>query len=210
MSPPVRRFAIGPLDNNSYLLGPPEGDCLVVDPALGSEAVVDPVVQAGGQVKAVVLTHAHADHILGLPAVLARFPHIPVWVHPDDAAFLVDPVRNGSTMILGRPFVYEGTTRLMDEGDLEVAGIALDVLHVPGHTPGGCALVVDGHCMTGDSLFAGSVGRTDFPGGDSARLLASIRDKLMTLPAETVVLPGHGPESTIGREAASNPFLRWV
>jgi hydroxyacylglutathione hydrolase len=196
------------------------GPCVVVDPGEGAEQPLaellrrhrlDPV--------AVLLTHGHFDHIFAVTPVCDG-NDIAAWIHPEDRVLLTDPLRALSAearqFFGGRVALREPreVRLLADRASVELAGLTLTVDHTPGHTRGsvtfrsvpgersGPALLV-----SGDTLFAGSIGRTDLPGGDHEQMLASLRDKILVLDDETVVLPGHGPQTTIGRERASNPFL---
>ncbi len=164
-----------------------------------------------------VLTHGHLDHTFSVaPVCGAR--GITAYIHPADAELLANPERALSremTALFGGRLTMtapDDVAPLVDGGTLSIAGIELTVDHAPGHTGGSVLLRAASPdaplCFAGDVLFAGSIGRTDLPGGDGAAMLASLRDKILPLPDETVVLPGHGPSTTIGRERASNPYLR--
>jgi len=205
----VRTLHVGPMAACCYVLGEDGGEGAIIDP--GDEA--DRIAQAAGllglTVKYIVLTHAHVDHIGALAEVREAFPQAEVTIHADDAEMLARPSLNLS-LFLGGAIKCRPADRLLHEGDtLEVAGLAMTVIHAPGHTPGGICLYIPeaGVVFTGDVLFAGGIGRTDFPRGNEALLLSSIRHKLLVLPPETIVYPGHGPSSTIGDEKAGNPFL---
>ena len=205
----VRTLHVGSMAACCYVLGERNGEGAIIDP--GDEA--GRIAQAAGllnlTVKYIILTHAHVDHIAALEEVREAFPDAEVAVHADDAEMLARPSLNLS-LFLGGGIKCTPADRLLHEGHtLEVAGLPMTIIHAPGHTPGGICLYVPeaGVVFTGDVLFAGGIGRADFPGGNEALLLSSIRDKLLVLPPETVVYPGHGPSSTIGDEKASNPFL---
>jgi hydroxyacylglutathione hydrolase len=188
---------------------------LVADPATGEAAIVDPGEETdlflarlrteGWTLRAIWLTHAHLDHLAGVSAMRAA-TDAPVWLHPADRR-LYDHAPDQARAFgftLDRLAPPEHAFR---EGEpAEVGGLAFDVLHTPGHSPGSVSLAGYGVVFVGDVLFAGSVGRTDLPGGDSGALLASIRTKLYALPEETVVYAGHGPATTIGEEQRTNPF----
>jgi glyoxylase-like metal-dependent hydrolase (beta-lactamase superfamily II) len=189
----------------------------VADRAAGEAVLVDPGEEAGLflarlrterlRLTAVWLTHAHLDHVLGVAAVKEQ-SGVPVWLHPLDRP-LYDHVPAQARALMGTdPAPPPAPDRELVPGDpVTVGGHAFDVRHVPGHSPGSVAFVGHGVAIVGDALFAGSVGRTDLPGGDGATLIESIRRELLSLPDETVVYCGHGPETTIGRERATNPFL---
>jgi len=201
----IKRFVTGPIDTNTYLLTSGKAS-LIVDPSSGCGEVVGHVQAEGLAVEAIVLTHGHFDHFLGIPEILQHFPNAEVWVHGDELPMIRRAEYNGSIM-MGKPFAYSGATRELRETEVTIGSFTVGVRHVPGHSPGGCALLFDDACLSGDALFAGSVGRSDFPGGDHALLLDSIRTKLFVLAEETVVYPGHGNRTTIGREKRSNPFF---
>lgn len=204
----VERFVTGPLETNTYLVAQAGGtDCFVVDPSKGCSEVLECVETDSLRVAGVLLTHAHFDHCLGIGEILDRYSDAEVYAHPLAKTLLRDPQQNGSWMV-GGAFTYEGSIRELAEGAVGVAGIDMTVLHVPGHSPGGCAFVLENYCICGDALFAGSIGRTDFPGSDGPTLLKMVREKLFVLPEETVVCPGHGERTTIGREKRLNPFFR--
>jgi glyoxylase-like metal-dependent hydrolase (beta-lactamase superfamily II) len=162
---------------------------------------------------AVLLTHAHIDHLGGAGAV-ARQHEVSTYLHPDDGWLAESPedqLRALFGMVPPGDFAPpDQLTDLTDGQRLEPAGISLDVLHTPGHTPGHCCFLLasEGLLFSGDQLFAGSVGRTDLPGGDWDLLLASMQEKVLSLDDEVEVLPGHGPATTIGRERRTNPFLQ--
>ncbi|GLZ34744.1 hydrolase [Lentzea sp. NBRC 105346] len=211
-------FPAGALQANCYLLAAGEGEpCVIVDPGQDAE---EPIREAIRKHRlspvAVLLTHGHFDHTFSVTPVCDG-NDIPAWIHPDDRAMLNDPLlglSNESRAFFGGIEMREPReVRSLDDGvDLDIAGLGITVDHAPGHT-GGSVMFRSGTeeggrlCITGDVLFAGSIGRTDLPGGDHRKMLTSLRDKVLPLPDDTVVLPGHGPTTTIGRERATNPFL---
>jgi glyoxylase-like metal-dependent hydrolase (beta-lactamase superfamily II) len=159
--------------------------------------------------QALILTHTHVDHIAGVREVLAAFPGLGLLVHPAEKEWLWDPMLNLSAMS-GEPITTPEATGYVNEGDVSALGeTSWRILHTPGHSPGGITIYHEpsGTALVGDSLFAGSIGRTDFPGGDLATLERSIREKLYTLPDSVTVYPGHGPRTTIGRERKTNPYV---
>ncbi len=215
-------FPTGALQANCYLLAAGAGEpCVIVDP--GQESV-DPIMAAVGQHRlspvAVLLTHGHFDHTFAV-APVCDGQDIPAWIHPDDRDMLTDPLRGVSAeataFLGGRVEMREPAEvrELTDGTELDLAGLKLAVTHTPGHTGGSVTFRTgpegpDGDStllLAGDTLFAGSIGRADLPGGDPRLLMESLRDKVLTLADDTVVLPGHGPTTTIGQERVSNPFL---
>ena len=207
----VRGFALGPFETNCYVVRAGEGkSCWIVDAGYDPGELIGFVRGEGLTPEAVVLTHAHADHIAGVREVLEAFPGTPVWIHEAEREWLRDPELNLSAA-MGMGITSPGPDATLKHGqDLELAGSRWRVLHTPGHSPGGVTLYCEdaGLALVGDALFAGSIGRTDFPGSSFETLAASIREHLYALPDETRALPGHGPETTIGREKRGNPFVR--
>jgi hydroxyacylglutathione hydrolase len=206
---------LGEFGTNCYIIACPEtGDSAVIDPGTPDPWIKQTLAAAGLKPSLILLTHGHLDHIGGVEWVKS-FTGAPVWVHTDDAAMLTDPVRNGSAYF-GEAVVAPAADRTLRDGEqVSVGNLRFAVLHTPGHTPGGVCFYLapggpggeTGHLIAGDTLFAGSIGRTDMAGGDHASLIRSIREKLLPLPAETMVYPGHGPTTTIGDEKEYNPFL---
>jgi hydroxyacylglutathione hydrolase len=207
----IHTIVSAPFDENTYVVWqPPQTDVVVIDPGLEPESILDFLRQQGLQVAAILNTHGHADHIAGNDAVKHAFPDAPLMIGSGDEAMLSDADLNLSAPF-GMPVTSPPADRLLGEGDVvETAGMRLEVLDIPGHSPGHVVFVVRGQPMLvfgGDVLFRGSVGRTDFPGGSMRQLVDGIRGKLFTLPADTVVYPGHGPAATVGVEMRSNPFV---
>jgi hydroxyacylglutathione hydrolase len=217
----VAGFPAGSFQTNCYVLAPAAGEaCIVVDP--GQDAV-EPLEELLAEHRltpvAVLLTHGHFDHTFSVAPVCDGHD-VPAWIHPGDREMLADPMKGLSAQAQqmffgGRIELREPReVRHLDDGAvLELAGLTLTVDHTPGHTPGSAVFRTptdDGVevVLAGDTLFAGSIGRTDLPGGDLGQMMASLRDKLLVLDDSAVVLPGHGPSTTVGRERASNPFLQ--
>ena len=208
----VDSLILGAYETNCYVLRSNDAakDCLVVDPGLEAGPLMDFLKSQELNPVAVVLTHGHIDHIAGLAALRRTFPGTKVYIHALDARMLTDPYANLSAMH-GMSFTTEPQDVTLNEPDtIELAGVTLQVLYTPGHTPGGICLYSadEGVAIVGDTLFAGSIGRTDFPGGSESQLLTGVREKLFTLPDETKAYPGHGPATTIAQEKAHNPFFQ--
>ena len=212
-------FPTGAFQANCYLVAAAEGEpCVIVDP--GQDAV-EPITEALRKYRlspvAALLTHGHFDHVFSVTPICDG-NDIAAWIHPDDREMLSDPMtgisRQGLSFFGGRLELREPAEvrELADGAELDLAGLSLTVDHTPGHTRGSVvfhsALEEGGRVMfAGDTLFAGSIGRTDLPGGDMGTMTETLRTKILPLPDETVVLPGHGNSTTIGRERATNPFL---
>ena len=207
----IVRFVVTPLEENTYVVAGPSGSCVVVDPGFLSpreeETVLGFMRSKGLEPEAVLLTHGHMDHIYGVASIQKKFG-IPVYMSDKDKHIVEYFSRLGKW---GIPVADSGftTTDISDGSILNVAGLGFRVIATPGHTPGGvCYLSQDSPALfTGDTLFAGTIGRTDLEGGDYDALIASVLEKLIPLDGETEVLPGHGASSTISSERASNPFL---
>lgn len=203
----IHAVTVGPFEENCYLVvDSASGAAVLVDPGDEAARVIEMAERAGATPSAVWLTHAHLDHIGAVEGVRRRWPGIPVYLHPADA-----PVYAFAEMAARRygvPFEQPAPPdREFADGDVvRVGSVAFDVWHVPGHAPGHVALVGPGIVFGGDCLFAGSVGRTDLPLCQPAVFVDSL-ERLLTLPDATVVYPGHGPHTSIGRERATNPFL---
>lgn len=186
-------------------------DAVVVDPGFDTDSVLA-LLQARGLVPAAILnTHGHADHIAGNAELKRAHPSAPLVIGRNDAVMLTDAVANLSAGF-GLGVTSPAADRLLDEGErIEVAGFDFLVREIPGHSPGSVVLIADDFdppiVFGGDVLFAGSVGRTDLPGGSFPQLRAGIHQKLFTLPDATVVYPGHGPATTVGAERRTNPFV---
>jgi glyoxylase-like metal-dependent hydrolase (beta-lactamase superfamily II) len=213
MTPPpqIRAVVSSPFEENTYLAWlPGRSDCVVFDPGLEPDLILDALRKEGLTVAAILNTHGHADHIGGNEEMKRAFPDAPLVIGSGDAIMLTNATANLSAAF-GLPIVSPPADRTVDEGDVvEVAGMSFGVLHIPGHSPGHVVFVLRGSPVLvfgGDVLFQGSIGRTDFPGGSFELLGSGIRKKLYTLPDDTVVYPGHGPETTTGVERKTNPFV---
>jgi len=202
-------LAVGPLHANCFILGCEESkEGVVVDPGGDSEKIIALVTGHGLRITSVINTHGHFDHVGGNGKVLEH-TGAELMIHGDDARFLT-MASNVAEKYGVTAENSPGPDRLLEDGMIISFGnIQMSVLHTPGHTPGGCCLYIadEGVVITGDTLFAEGVGRTDFPGGSHEALIESIRTRLMTLPETTRVYPGHGPATTIGHEKRNNPFI---
>ncbi len=204
----IEKFVLGSMQTNSYLLiNEDTKELVVVDPAICPDYVVNHVKTNEYLPKAILLTHGHFDHVMGIDGWVEAF-HIPVYLHEDEKEILANPRKNLSYMVF-KPYSYENVSCLKDDDILEVAGFRFQVIHTPGHTSGGCCYYEKNEevLMSGDTLFAQSVGRSDFPTGNEQTLLKSIREKLFCLPDEVMVYPGHNELTSIGDEKVRNPFV---
>jgi glyoxylase-like metal-dependent hydrolase (beta-lactamase superfamily II) len=198
----IRTLVVGFCDTNCYVTADREsGDALIIDPGDSADEIYAVVSGTGLTVRGIVNTHCHTDHILANGELKDRF-HCPLMIHEADAPGLTDPTMNLATLVGYRGPTSPPADRLLRDGDEITFGeITFQVIHTPGHTPGCICLYTPGVLMSGDTLFASGIGRTDFPGGNYEQILDSIRRRLMILPPETQVYPGHGPSTTIGRES---------
>lgn len=199
-----KKFVVGPLETNCYVFGDEDSkEAVVIDPG-GDPAVIKNYIKKNNlKLKYIINTHGHGDHIGANPC----FPEAAVLIHELDADFLKEPALNLSSSF-GFSISVPKANRLLNDGDkIKVGELGLEVIHTPGHTPGGICLKYDDIIFTGDTLFFEGVGRTDIPNASWDKLLESIKNKLMALPDEIRVYPGHGPETSIGHERKHNPFL---
>ena len=206
-------FAVGPIQANCVLLGDGDsGELVVIDPGEEAEKIADHVSASGLRPTAILHTHGHLDHVGGTAEILRLLGgKLPVGLNPEEIDIYRNAPMQAKMFGLEVETPPEPVLMLRHGKTVSVGGLELEVRHTPGHSPGGVCFVVSGCkdplAVVGDVLFAGSVGRTDLPGGSFPILEASIREQLYTLPDDTRVVCGHGPDTTIGRERASNPFV---
>ena len=203
----ILSFTFGPFAENTYVVVGPSGrSAMVVDPGIDSEPVLDVLRRRNLACALIVNTHGHLDHV-ACNAFFQRETGAPIAIHAADLPLLRNVRLQASLYGLTAEDSPEPAVELVEGAPLSLDGVAFDVLHTPGHTPGGVCLRRGGQMLVGDTLFRGSVGRTDLPGGDWDTLVASIRTKLFALPDDVACYPGHEGETTIGRERRTNPFV---
>jgi glyoxylase-like metal-dependent hydrolase (beta-lactamase superfamily II) len=203
----LKRFVVGPLETNCYLIACNETrSALLIDAGFMEEdeglRIVEEIENSRIDLKYVLSTHWHPDHTAGNEYLRKNFG-ASVIIHEDDASMLsIEGFFLGFKMKPHKPDII-----LKDSDSIKVGNVLLKVIHTPGHSEGSICLLGEGFVLTGDTLFAGSIGRTDLPGGSFEKIMDSIRSKLMVLPENTIIYPGHGPFSSVGREKRKNPFL---
>lgn len=204
----IEKLAVGPFDTNCYIVGSESTkEGMIIDPGDKAKEILKKVEDLRLDIKLIALTHGHLDHIGALKKV-KEATGVEVAVHADDAKSVGR--KQPLTIMLGIFYpIPPSPDRVLKDGDsIEVGDLHFAVLHTPGHTPGGICLLGEGVVFSGDTLFNCGVGRTDLPGGNYDKLMGSIQTKLMTLPDDTIVYPGHGPDTTIGAERKGNPYLQ--
>ena len=204
----IEKFVLGSMGTNCYLLINEETkELVVVDPATCPDYLVSHIKSNGYIPKAILLTHAHFDHVMGIDGWVKEFD-IPVYLHEDEKQILEDPRLNLSG-VFGTDYSYNKASCLQDKQILELAGFKFKVIHTPGHTAGGCCYYEEAEAVlfSGDTLFCQSVGRSDFPTGSMSTLVRSIKEKLFCLPDDVMVYPGHNDVTCIADEKVYNPFV---
>jgi glyoxylase-like metal-dependent hydrolase (beta-lactamase superfamily II) len=209
-TPQVKLFVLGMYETNCFVVTVPgEQACWIVDCGFDPEPMLDWIADQQLEPAALLLTHTHPDHIAGVDDAITRFGVMPIYVHEAEAGYCSDPMLNLSAP-MGIPMKVTEPDHLLHEGDtLQLADATWRIVHAPGHSPGGVLYVHDAskQAIVGDTLFAGSIGRMDFPTSDPQAMRHTIRTVLMGLPDDLAVYPGHGPVTTIGQERQTNPFV---
>ena len=208
----VRKYSLGPIQTNCYIVSNKEKDCLIFDPGEEGARIVNELRKNGLNPLAILLTHTHFDHIGGVDAVRAIYD-IPLYVHEKEVGWLADPMKNGSGKYAELPnYIVKKPDEehiIRKEGEMTIGAFTFTVAHTPGHSPGSVSFIFkdDAFAIVGDTLFEQSIGRTDLIGGSMNILMKSIHDKLLSLPEDTIIYPGHGDYTTPAAEMDSNPFL---
>jgi len=199
----LNRFVVGPMEANCYMVADPDArEACLIDPGADPGRIKNFLRKNAYDLKFIINTHGHGDHIASNGAFGS-----PIYIHRLDKDFLTDPNKNLSNMFIFKVTSPEASRLLEDADTVLLGGLRLEIMHTPGHTPGSISIRLDNVVFTGDALFKGGIGRTDFPYGDERLLLKSIKDKLLILSDDTLIYPGHGEPSTIGEEKRNNPFL---
>lgn len=204
----IQKLEVGPIMANCFILGCEHTkEAIIVDPGDDADRILMALAKAELKAKYLVNTHGHFDHV-GANKRMKEVTGALICIHPGDEPMLTELSRSAAMFGLSAENSPPADLLLNDGDEVEFGEITLKIIHTPGHSPGGICLYTEGHLFAGDTLFAGSIGRTDLPGGDYDTLIASIKTKLLGLPDDTMVYTGHGPETSIANEKRMNPFLR--
>lgn len=207
----IKKMVLGNMGNNTYIIiAEDDQSVILVDPSYEPERIIEYISGSGYILKAIFVTHGHFDHIGAIPKIQEHLP-VPVITHKDEALLMKDPIKNLSTYFISKEIIAEADL-FVDEGDTINYGsdLVFEVLIIPGHSPAGVCYYNPsaGIVFTGDTLFSGSIGRTDYYTGHLGDLVMNIKNKLFFLPNDTLIYPGHGEQSTIEREKLFNPYLK--
>ncbi|MFJ7979179.1 MBL fold metallo-hydrolase [Lysinibacillus xylanilyticus] len=208
----VRSYSLGPVQTNCYIVSNKNKECLIFDPGEEADRIIKAIRSNNLNPLAIFLTHAHFDHIGAVDAVRKAFD-VPLWIHEKEVSWLGDPTKNGSSKYAALPdYIVDAPADeniIKKEQLFEISDFYFKAIFTPGHSPGSISYIFenDGFAIVGDTLFEQGVGRTDLIGGSTKTLLTSIHDKLLTLPEDTIIYPGHGNYTTVGAEMETNPFL---
>ena len=204
----VKRLEVGPIMANCFIVGcETTKEAVVIDPGDDADRILMELAKSELKVKYLINTHGHFDHV-GANKRMKEVTGAELAIHPDDEPMLTELSRSALMFGLSAENSPPADLLLNENDEISFGDITLKVIHTPGHSKGGICLYTKGHLFAGDTLFAGSIGRTDLPGGDYNTLISSIKEKLLILDEDTVVYTGHGPETSIGNEKRMNPFLR--
>ena len=204
----IQTYVVGPVQTNCYFaINDDTKEVLIIDPGASAKQLAEKVKEQGLKPVAILLTHGHFDHIMGIDDFLKAFP-VPVYAGEDELPVIEDDRLNVSCMY-GPKYAFHGAQPVRDGQVIECAGIEVNVLHTPGHTVGGCCyyLPKEHRLFSGDTLFCASIGRTALPTGSSSQLVRSVQEKIMTLPDDTKIYPGHMEETSVQFEKEHNPFI---
>jgi glyoxylase-like metal-dependent hydrolase (beta-lactamase superfamily II) len=200
-------LVVGSLETNCYLVYCPETlECAVIDPGGEPDEIIRLISGLGLKPVAILNTHAHVDHVGANKDIKDKF-NIPLYIHSADLSILEKAQDSELALFLEAKDSPTPDDFIKEGDEIKIGKSSLKVLHTPGHSPGSVSFLGDGFLLSGDTLFFGGVGRTDFPGGSWQQLESSIKEKILVMPDETIVLPGHGPSTTVGEEKRSNPFI---
>lgn len=203
----LKTLIVGELETNCYILGDEKTrEGIIIDPGGEFELIEKTLKELNLEIKYIVLTHGHSDHI-GALAELKKRTGAQILIHQEDAEMLCEPEKNLSVFSFKLICAPEADRVLKDKDKIKIGKIELEVFHTPGHTKGSISLLTDKIIFSGDLIFYGSVGRTDIPGGSYQKLLRSIQDNILNKEDDTIIYPGHGPATTVGEERKNNPFL---
>lgn len=198
---------VGPLETNCYLVSCPETmECVIIDPGAEPEAIFRLIAEKSLKPKVILNTHGHIDHIGANKDIKEKFD-IPLYIHSEDSSMLKSVLQSQMGIFLEAKESPPADHFFEDGEEIDIGKSSLKVIHTPGHSPGSVSFLGDGFLLSGDTLFYGGVGRTDLPGGSWQELVDSIKNKILTMPEEMIVLPGHGPHTSVGQEKRSNPFI---
>ncbi len=202
----IKHYETGPIFVNTYLVYDETNEGFIVDPGGFSEELADCIREQGLHIGWILLTHGHGDHIGGIEEFRQVLPGVQVLAHEDEKKVLEDPAFNSSRSINRRTITEHADKYVKDGDEMTIGNMKIKFYHTPGHTPGGQVILVDKYCFCGDTVFRGSIGRTDFPGGDYDAIIRSLH-RILELPGDTVLLPGHMGTSTVQTEKETNPFV---
>ncbi len=204
----VKQYTTGPIDVNTYLVFDDSNEAFIVDPGGYSQQLVEFIKAKHLYVKYIILTHGHADHIGGVEEMLKVFPETKIIAHKKAKELLTDPAKNASNELFFRPITLEADIYVSDSDTKTVGNMELKFIYTPGHTKGGMCILIPGILFSGDTIFNASIGRTDFYGGSFEEIVNSIKQKIFTLPNDTVIYPGHMESTTVQFEKRYNPFVK--